>query len=227
MAILKTVGAKGSAFPEFGVKEVSLFPVGEQLKVKLIIVFKERAKKYASWYTKAAKNNFFLKVIQVTDKDIAAKYLSEGSVLTKINMKSKNTKHVKEQLINVQAALKEQGLKFTMGGLRKFYVGKDIGGDLFEIPIELEFMIDIGEPQHLQYILCPKIAGADGALVKKPQKLNGQIKVEKVIEGGALVKTSNVRLVEVKGNNLVGYTGPVNYMARSTQNMMTETEQKT
>ena len=97
MAIMNTMG--GGPFPDFGVKKIQLSSVGQQLKVNLTVVLKDRGDTFVSWFTKSTKKNMYLKVVQTTDEDAASTILTEKTLVTAKDLKANNTKTKTEKLI--------------------------------------------------------------------------------------------------------------------------------
>jgi len=214
MAIMSSMGT--GPFPEFGAKSIELFSIGQQLKVKLTVVLKERGDKYVKWFTKSSKKNLYLKIIQTTDVDAASTVLTEKTIVSTKELKTQDTKTKKEKIINIQAALSEMGLKFNTAQLQKFFVRQDIGGKLYEIPLEFEFMVDGLNPSNLQYFFIPKIVGSlyqnsEPGILAMSKKINPLIKREVVLEEGKIPATSKAYLLTNGGTNSV-WTGAVHFM---------------
>ena len=223
MAIMNTMG--GGLFPDFGVKKIQLSSVGQQLKVNLTVVLKDRGDTFVSWFTKSAKKNMYLKVVQTTDEDAASTILTEKTLVTAEDLKANNTKTKTEKLINIHATLAGMGLKFNTTQLQKYFVRKDIGGNLYEIPIEFEFLVNSLAPSSLQYFFIPKIVGslfgaAPSEAAYMPDTINSLIKREIVLEEGATPSNSKVYLLTKEGQQRA-WTGAVHFMGNNNLNAMT------
>ena len=223
MAIMNTMG--GGPFPDFGVKKIQLSSVGQQLKVNLTVVLKDRGDTFVSWFTKSAKSNMYLKVVQTTDEDAASTILTEKTLVTVEDLKANNTKTKTEKLINIHAALAGMGLKFNTTQLQKYFVRKDFGGNLYEIPIEFEFLVNSLAPSSLQYFFIPKIVGSllgttASESAYMPDTVNSLIKREIVLEEGETPSNSKAYLLTKEGEQQA-WTGAVHFMDNNNLNAMT------
>jgi len=226
MAVMQSAGT--SPFPEVGVKEIRLFSIGQQTKVKLKIILKDRGDKFVKWFTKSSKKNLYLKVVQATDNDAVSGILTEKTYVSNQELKQIKTKTKTEQIINIGAELADMGLKFSTTQLQKFFVRQEVGGKLYEIPLDFEFVIDDPAPEELTYILVPKITGkffsnaGEEGLYSALDEINPLIKKEVVLDGGQVTKNSKAYLMSQneKGTPVV-WTGAVHFMGGNGTSAMT------
>tara|TARA_R100000664_G_scaffold11408_1_gene18540 strand:- start:434 stop:3469 length:3036 start_codon:yes stop_codon:yes gene_type:complete len=225
MAVMQTAGS--GPFPEMGVKEICLFSLGQQTKVKLKVVLKDRGDKFVKWFTKSSKKNLYLKVVQTTDNDALSEIMTEKTFVSSQELKQITTKTKTEQILNIGSELADMGLKFNVTQLQKFFVRQEAGGKLYEIPLELEFLVNTTTPEDLCYVLIPKITGktfsdSNTGLYSSSNQLNSLIKKEVVFDGGALTKDSKVYLMNQGEKGIpVAWTGAVHFMGENSTSPMT------